>query len=374
VAGYTVPIIPNDGSPVGGVFDQTKIASAAFPNGATVVDFLNGYFIVDNPNGLRPGQFNWSALYDGTTWSALDFANAESNPDALTQLKVKAGQLYLFGDKSYEVWAPSGDTAVFRRIGGAGSEWGIAAKWSLCDYGDNTLAMLAQNKLGQFMPVKITGYNVTPIGGPDPEIVNSMNKFSAAQSTAYSYSLDGHSFYQVNFSTRSYLFDNLSGSWCQLLSNGGRHYGEIRVDSVAGYFGAGGLPLVFDYRNPNMYTQDPNAFMDYQDPIIRQMISKHVFTNYDRVSISELYIDCEVGTADVPASGVPPRAPQLMLEWSKDGGRTYGNQIFQSLGNIGQYQTRARWQNLGIARDWVFRFSFSDNNKFVVVNAAARVS
>jgi hypothetical protein len=373
--GYTIPLNANgDGGAVGS-FDIIQIVSAGFPNGATVVEFLNGYFIVDNPNASRPGQFNWSSQYAGGTWSSLDFANAESSPDPLVTLKVKAGQLYLFGTLTYEVWSPSGDSAVFRRIGGTGQEWGCAAKFTVVDFGDNSLAMLAKNKLGQFIPAKITGYTVAPIGGEaDSEIVNSMNQAgAAAAATAYSYSVDAHSFYQVNFPGKSYLFDNLSNAWTQLISNGGRHYGEIRVESVAvaGFFGSA-YPLVFDYRNANMYLQSPVAYVDNADPIIRTLVSKHVFSNYDRVSINELYVDCEVGTADVPSSG--NRAPQIMLEWSKDGGRTWGNQIFQSLGNIGGYQTRARWQNLGIARDWVFRFSFSENNKLVITNAAVRVS
>lgn len=368
--GYTIALNA-DGTPTVSP-DIVKILSAGFPANPSVCEFLNGFFIVDAPLAGRPGQFNWSALYDGNTWSSLDFANAESSPDPLIQIKVKAGQLYLFGRDTYEVWAPSGDAAVFRRMGGTGAEWGIAAQWSLADYGDNTLVMLAKNKLGQFLPVKIVGYNVEPIGGNDPEIVNSMTQQNAAQATGYSYSLDGHSFYQVNFPNKTYMFDNLSNSWTQLVSGGGRHYGEIRLDN-APILGIGVLnALVFDYRKPVMYTSSATTYTDGGEPIIRTMISKHVFTDYERVSINELYLDCEVGTADVPASG--NRAPQIMLDWSKDGGRTYGNQIFQSLGNIGQYQTRARWQNLGLARDWVFRFSFSDNAKLVVVNAAARVS
>lgn len=369
--GYTFDIAA-DGSPVSG--DITKITAPGFPTNPTVCDFINGFFLVDAPNAGRPGQFQWSGLYSGTSWSALDFANAESSPDALVQIKVKAGQIYLFGRDSYEVWSPSGDAAVFRRVGGTGAEWGIAAKWSLVDFGDNTLALLAQNILGQFVPVKVVGYNVVQIGGPDPEIANSMNQMSAGSATAYSYSLDAHSFYQVNFANKSYLYDSLSDAWSIVSSDGGRHFGEIRAALYSGIDTTKGLSLVFDYRKPTAYVQDIYAFTDSGTPIIRTIVSKHVFSDYERVSINELYIDCEVGTADVPASGVPPRAPQIMLEWSKDGGRTYGNQIFQSLGNIGQYQTRARWQNLGIARDWVFRFSFSDANRIVITNAAVRVS
>jgi hypothetical protein len=201
-----------------------------------------------------------------------------------------------------------------------------------------------------------------------------MNKSNPVTSTAFTYSMDGHSFYQVNMPTISYLFDNLSNAWSQLSTNGGRHLIDIRVDNSP-WPGVNALNAVcFDYLGPNVYLANGATYTDGGSPILRQLISKHVFTDYENVTIKELYIDCEVGTADVPGSGSPPRAPQVMLEWSKDGGRTYGNQIWQPIGNIGNYKARAVWRNLGLARDWVFRFSFSENNKFVIVNAAVRVA
>ena len=64
--------------------------------------------------------------------------------------------------------------------------------------------------------------------------------------------------------------------------------------------------------------------------------------------------------------------PYLMLQWSKDGGRTFGNEVWQSSGPIGAYKQRAVWRALGRARDWVFRFVMSDPARLVVVNAYAR--
>src|ERR1700674_4948605 len=101
-----------------GVF--AAIADANFPDNATSVTFLNGYFIVNKPG---TGQFWWSALYDGTTWNGLQFATAESNPDDLVAVYSNQGVLYLFGQVTIEFWSASGDTAVWRRIGGSGIEW-----------------------------------------------------------------------------------------------------------------------------------------------------------------------------------------------------------------------------------------------------------
>jgi hypothetical protein len=63
-----------------------------------------------------------------------------------------------------------------------------------------------------------------------------------------------------------------------------------------------------------------------------------------------------------------------MLQWSKDGGRTFGVEVWQPIGLMGQYLNRAVWRNLGIARDWVFRLRVTDPVKVVIANAAMRVS
>ena len=113
------------------------ITDPNFPNGATTVAFLASYFIVDNqqPNGV--GQFNWSSTYDGTTWQASNFATAEFSPYAnLVAVASLGGYLYLFGVRTTEIWAASGTTAVFARVGGAGLQYGLASRWSVCEYKD----------------------------------------------------------------------------------------------------------------------------------------------------------------------------------------------------------------------------------------------
>jgi hypothetical protein len=148
LAGYVLTLATNTLAP---------IVDPNFPGGAQTCTTLNGYGIVDN-NGAKPGQFNWSAQYDYMVWDGLDFANAEGNPDALVRVFANAGDLYLFGTVSMEVWSPSGDQAIFRRVGGAAMEWGLAAVWSLDKFSDTSLVFLGKNKLGQVQPVQVVGY------------------------------------------------------------------------------------------------------------------------------------------------------------------------------------------------------------------------
>jgi len=53
--------------------------------------------------------------------------------------------------------------------------------------------------------------------------------------------------------------------------------------------------------------------------------------------------------------------PRVMLEYSNDGGYTYlPNQIWSTNGRAGDRLYRCRWNKLGMSRDRVFKFTFTD--------------
>ncbi len=52
--------------------------------------------------------------------------------------------------------------------------------------------------------------------------------------------------------------------------------------------------------------------------------------------------------------------PEVTLDWSDDGGETFGNKYVRSIGVRGAYGNRTLWQNLGAGRNRVFRISGSD--------------
>jgi hypothetical protein len=64
--------------------------------------------------------------------------------------------------------------------------------------------------------------------------------------------------------------------------------------------------------------------------------------------------------------------PIIMLQVSKDGGHTWGNEIWVPFGKIGEYRRRAVWRRLGRSRDWVFKFRVTDPVKTVFVAAWGR--
>jgi hypothetical protein len=346
-----------------------RIADPDFPIHPTTCTTLGGYGIVDN-NDARVGQFNWSSQYDYSTWDGLDFANAEGNPDPLVRVFANAGDLYLFGTVSTEVWSLSGDAAIFRRVGGAAMEWGLAAVWSLDKFSDTALVFLGKNKLGQVQPIQVVGYNtkiLVDLSVPSgPDVANDINSRVPASATGYAYVRDAHTFYQLNYPDRSYLYDALSNSW-QLSQSGltpARDNGEVRVEMF-------GVPYVSDFANGNWYAQSDSVYTDNGNPILREITTRHSIANLARFAVNELFIEFEPGVGIATGQGSDPQA---MLQWSKDGGQTFGVEVWQPIGQMGQYLNRCVWRNLGIARDWVFRLRITDPVNVVIINAGMIVS
>jgi hypothetical protein len=74
----------------------------------------------------------------------------------------------------------------------------------------------------------------------------------------------------------------------------------------------------------------------------------------------------ETGTGLTTGQGI---TPQVWLQFSDDGGRTFSNEFFAELGAQGAFKTRAVWRRLGAGRDRVFRLSMSDPVRTAIIAA-----
>jgi hypothetical protein len=332
-----------------------RITDADFP-GADTVTFIDGYFVVNKP---ATGQFYISSLYDGLLWDALDFATAESNPDKLVGVYSDHGTLILHGDLTSETWVNTGALDFpFAKVQGAVLESGLAARWSVAKF-DQSIVWLAKNRLGETQVIRFMGGAVVKISTTDLEtIINGYGNISNA--TAFSYLYKGHPFYQINFTSASWLYDGMTQMWSQLKSEGiDRQRSEIAVNYI-------NRTLVSDYSSGKIYNIDSTAYTENGAMIVSELTSKHVFSNLEQYAIGKLQVDCEAGTGLATGQGTDP---QMMLQVSRDGGHTWGVEQWRSMGKLGEYKTRAQWTRLGQARDWVFRIRISDPIKRVILGA-----
>lgn len=335
-----------------------QIVDPDFPQpgtgGPSWCTWLGSYFFV---GVAGKGKSQLSAPNDCTTWNGLDFFNAETIPDNLTRGEADGGggELVLFGDRSLEFWGMSQDANVVRRIGSAALEIGIVAAATVAKFKDG-FAFLAQNKAGEVQAGSLNGHTFVSFAENDPDTnyeINNRSRTNLAAATAFSYFQDGHWFYQLNFPDASYLYDGMTDSWSGRTSSstfGARHYANIRLALAQ-------QPLVCDYRNGNIYLLDKTAYADNGEPSIFRLQTKHIFNGGNPVTINELAVEIEAGDGLTTGQG---SNPQIMAQWSKDGGRTWGNEVWRTLGPIGRYRIRTTWRDIGRAKDWAFRFSISD--------------
>ena len=335
------------------------ISDGDFPASPQSVCFIAGRFVVNNAG---TGQFYWSGTLTGTAWDPLDFATAESETDNLVAVASDHGSLVLLGDLTTEFWAPnpsaSSSADAFVRVGGSGIEWGCAAVQTVVKF-DSGLIWLAKNQLGEARVVTLNGYTPQPLDDPDISYaINAQSDLSDA--TAFSYVIDGRSFYQLNVGDVSLLFDGIGWSYVSSGTSGGRHLANVRAALTE-------RPYVFDYANGNCYLLDKSNLTDSEAAIVREVVSKHVLADFNPLTIWKLYVDCEVGRIDSIAD------PQMMMQYSKDGGNTWGAELWTSMGKLGEYMTRCIWRTLGRARDFTFRLRVSDEVRLTITAAAVQV-
>lgn len=326
-----------------------KITDAQFPTSPTSVTCHYSRFIVSKGG---TGQFYGSAISDGTSWAALDFATAESNPDGLVKLDAR-DELIVWGELTTEFWANTGSGGFpYARIPGTNLEWGLAARASVARF-DGSFAFLAKNKEGEVIVAKLNGFQMERISNFELEhIINGYSTVSDA--TGFAYMLGGHPMYQINFPTgmTSWLYDGSTGIWSRMKSYDiERHRAEIQANFVDKNY-------VSDYSTGVVYRVNPLVYTENGESIEIELISRHLVDDDEIFKASSLEIVMESGLGLESGQG---SNPQVMFSISKDGGHTFYNERWTSAGKIGQYQRRVRFRRpFGRKRDVVCKIRITD--------------
>lgn len=129
-----------------------------------------------------------------------------------------------------------------------------------------------------------------------------------------------------------------------------------------------GLHLVGDYRTGAVFALDLDYYQDGTDPLPAIRAAAHIAgPDYTWIIHNRLQVDMETGVGLNNGQG---RVPEVLLDWSNDGGHTWSNQLSASMGKMGKYGARVRWNRLGRAKDRVYRLTITDPVKRVILGAA----
>lgn len=343
-----------------------QIADTDFP-GAVTVGYLDGYFVFNEPNSQKV----WvTSLLDGTVIDPLEFASAEGSPDQLVAAIVDHREAWLFGTNSIEVWYDAGSADFpLQRIQGAFNEIGLAAAYSVAKL-DNGLFWLGSDSRGQGIVYRSNGYTGKRISTHAVEWqIQQYGDISDA--IGYTYQQDGHAFYVLVFPSEdtTWVYDVSTELWHE---RAGFHEGQFVRHRGNCQMAYNGEVVIGDFENSNVYAFDLNVYAD-NGSIQRWLRSWRALptgkNDLNRTAQHTLQLDCETGVGLNTGQGSDP---QVMLRWSDDGGHTWSNEHWSSMGKIGKYGYRTFWRRLGMTmkiRDRVYEVSGTDPVKITIMGA-----
>ena len=348
-------------------FTTIPSTDGAFQGGETV-DIVDNYFVYNKPNSQQ-----WAASDAlSVLTNSLSFASKDGSPDNLVSLIVDRREVYLLGEMSSEAWIDTGASPFpFSRIPGTATQQGIAAKFSMSRVG-NSFAYVSRNNRGQAMIVQMNGY--VPQRISTHAVENSLANQVVSDAVGWTYQLEGHEVYVVSFPSigengLTWAYDTTTGMWHKWLYTNNQGEFERHRGNCCALFN--NQILVGDYQNGKLYALDRNYYTDDGQEIRRVRRCPHIVTDLQRQFFDELQIQFQPGVGN---SEDPGFNPQAMLRWSNDGGSTWSNEYWTSIGKQGKYKNRAIWRRLGTARDRVFEVVVTDPIKAVIVSANLKAS
>ncbi len=368
--------------------------------GGVVVDVNDNYFIYNRPQSQ---QFAVSDILSPIT-QPLSFGSKFTSPDNLVSLVASNGQLYLLGEKSSEVWQDQGTFPLaYQRIPGSSTQQGIVAPFSLARCG-NSFAYVSQNIRGQNQIVYMNGY--VPQRISTHAVENTLLDQYTKDAIAYTYQLEGHEVYVVNFPTLdiTWAYDFTTQLWHKWLWVDEQNVYHRHRSNCAAVFQD--VVIVGDWQNGNLYQLDQSTYTDNGGEIRRLRRAPHLVSDLQRQYFDELQIQFQPGVGaggfsrdrniyigspytiplnkplviqkqEIVVLGYDGQIvgsdtlynPKAMLRWSNDGGSTWSKEYWQDIGQQGKYRHRAMWRRLGMARDRIFEVVVTDPVKAVIISA-----
>lgn len=354
--GFHVVVVVHGG--VGYCYTISSGSFAAISFGFTPdgITYQDGYFMVSEYDN-KYGKFWISDSYDPTTYDAVTgYAYPEGDSDGLVALLSDHRELWLFGKRTTEIWYNSGDTFPFTRNSAGFVEVGCAAKHTPASF-DNSIVWLTNR--GQL--VRADGY--TPKAVSTRKLEREWQGYSKiSDAEGFSYVYEGHWFYHLTFPSapKTWVFDGATGLWHERSSAG---FGIRHRASCHALFNH--HHIVGDYENGNLYEMLSDVYSDNGETITRVFETAAIAVEGNALFLPGLQIEFGAGETSLQAG--QGSDPQAMLEWSDDGGKTWGNEHWVSIGKVGEYSKRAIWRRLGRSRDRVFRLTVTDPAPFDIL-------
>lgn len=371
----------NSGQPISMCDNQTDLV---------IVDGTSGGWYVPLAQGVTPGSlqtvtdsnwygsvrvdfidtflvFNWPGtptFYTSTSnvflpLNPLYFAAKEGWNDYVQCVAALHDNLWIFGASTTEIWFNAGSGAAtfpFMRMPNSVLQQGCVAPYSVLVV-DDAVYWLSQDRWGRSMLMRGQGYGARRISNFAVE--NEWYNYPiVSDCIAMAYQIGGHEIVGLYFPTAAqwWGYDVSTGHWHK------RTYGDTATPwlpyctafwpHIPGVVAEGGVVLAGDRTGPRILEITDSVYTDAGTPIIRQRSWPHA-VNDGRRQVYPRF------TASFDGSALSPDG--VLLDWSDDGGHTFGTPLTQAAQSNpwGETYANYQWRRLGYSRDRVFRLTWS---------------
>jgi len=334
----------------------TQITDPEFTSrGASDVEFLDNWLLFLQPDS---GVFFGADLGSATSFDGLNFATAEASPDNLVGMKVDHRQVLLFGTKTIEIWDNTGVSGFpFERASNGFVEIGCLSGRSIAKQ-DNSVFWLADDytirRLNGATPVRVSTHAV------EQSIVRST--ISACR--AFSYSQGGHLFYVITFPEVTWVYDCTTGKWHNRSTYGYDYW------TAGCHAQAFGLEVVGHTDSASIGKLDPDVYTEWGGTQRAAWQYQTIYAEDRRAIHDAISIIMEYGVGIASGQGSDP---ELMLDYSDDGGITWDALPNKKIGPLGNYQYTVDWERTGSAKQRTYRGAISDPVKVAITDTTVRV-
>jgi hypothetical protein len=123
---------------------------------------------------------------------------------------------------------------------------------------------------------------------------------------------------------------------------------------------------VGDWENGNVYEYSLDTYDDNGTALVALRSCTTLESGMENTRTMSFLLDMDTGHGQATGQGSDPVA---MLRWSSDGGMTWSNALWRTLGKIGEYSRRAVWRRVGSGRRVVYEVRISDPVKRNITGA-----
>ena len=284
------------------------------------------------------------------------FESSESNPDKTVRVISFGGNVWVFSNYSYDIFSYTGSADdPYDVASGATGKIGCSNGDTLATHGDLMFWMGQGDTSNDAVYMATVGGAIKEV--TTPGIKNIIRKWDYKNYTrGFAFSDRGHTFYVLTSKNDKYslVYCVETNQWHRRSSsmNGMLNYWDcINVVNAYGtlYFGTNDSNRLCEFNYESI--TDHNGY-----PITRYWQSPVIIEALDMFKILELKIDVECGTTKSVVGN-----PQLFLQLSWDGGKTWGERMLRDLGRAGDYTRQVAIYGCGAGRNLVMRIGTSAN-------------